>query len=297
MTRLTLTSGLSAASVPPLPPDAAQIGCGDWSVDGLLVGCAFIQSYIDYVFEGEFSSTSVEWVDLKQLTNQLAIPTSTEYGGDSSEKPLGTLKPIQLEEECSPLGRKSFLFAVESEQKTNAELCASLLARGHTHALATVVRYERRRPPLPDHVDEEELKDVSLRWSWTTKMRQSIQRICRQMDDDEDHYVVCSESMASKSGASSLPATNDEKEDFCPMISVRRVSMIDVEDVKVEARVWLESVAVDAKKADNDEDPFGNRESASFAVSVDAKDIRQKEIKGKIDEIAHQVFVVLSCFT
>merc|ERR1712168_1465403 len=287
MTRLTLTSGLTAASMPAFPPDAAQIGAGDWSVDGTLVGYAHIQSYIDYVFEGEYSSTSVDWVDLKQFT----LPP-LEKKSEDSQKMLGTLKPIALEEESSPLGRKALLF-VESDEKASMELCVSLLHRGHSHVLATIRRYERSQPPLPAGVEEAELKDASLRWSWTTKMRQSIQRISRQMDDDEDHYVVCSESMASKGGGDASASVTD----FCPMISVRRVSMIDVEDVKAEARVWLEAVDIDAKRNDADEEPFGTRDTVSFTVRVDAKEVEQKEIRGKIDEIAHQVFVVVSCFT
>ena len=294
MTRLTLTSGFTAACTPPLPPDAAQIGASDWSVDGVLVGYAHIQSYIDYVFEGEYSSSTIEWVDLKQFT--LPPLEGVERLEDSKKKLLGTLKPISFEEESSPLGRKSLLF-VESEEKASMDLCVSLLDRGHSHVLATIRRYEMSRPPLPEGVEEAELKDVSLRWSWTTKMRQSIQRICRQMDDDEDHYVVCSESMASKSRADAEAAAGSAASDFCPMISVRRVSMIDVEDVKAEARVWLEAVDVDAKQNDAEEEPFGTRDTVSFAVRVDAKDMEHKEIRGKIDEIAHQVFVVLSCFT
>lgn len=283
MTRLALTSGLRVASLPPLPPDAAQIGAGDWSTDGVMIGCAHIQSYIDFVFEGEYSQTSIEWVDLKEFT----LPPIVE-DSPSSKTPLGTLKPISLEEESSPFGRKAFIFAEDSgQEKAAAELCLSLLGRGHSHVLATVRRYERNRPPLPDDASEEELKDVCLRWSWTTKMRQSIQRICRQMDDDEDNYVVCSESMAPRPPSA---------EDLCPMISVRRVSMVDVEDVKGEAKVWLDGVTIDGKRNDADEEPFGTRETAAFAVRVDAKDM-EKEIAGKIDEIAHQVFVILSCFT
>jgi len=274
--------------LPPLPPDAAQIGAGDWSVDGVLVGCAHIQSYIDFVFEGEYSSTAVEWVSLKEFT----LPPFQDGSEDTSKKLLGTMKPIPLEEESSPLGRKCVLF-VESDEKASMELCVSLLHRGHSHVLATIRRYERSQPPLPQRVEEAELMDISLRWSWTTKMRQSIQRICRQMDDDEDNYVVCSESMTSKSGADAA----SDATDFCPMISVRRVSMIDLEDVKAEARVWLEAVEIDAKKNDAEEEPFGTRDTVSFTVRIDAKDMERKEIKGKIDEIAHQVFVVLSCFT
>jgi len=281
MAPLKLTSGLQPATLPPLPPDAAQIDAGDWSVDGAMVGRAYIQSYIDYVFEGEFSSTSVEWVALKEFT----LPPASD--SSMAQSPLGTLKPISLEEETSPLGRKSFLF-VDGEEKQHAELCATLVQQGHSHVLALVRRYERSKPQLPDGIEEEQLKDVCLRWSWTPKMRQSIQRICRQMDDDEDNYVVCSESMALKSSASSQEAS--------PMISVRRVSMVDVEDVKAEAQVWLDVVDVDAKRNDADEEPFGTRDTVSFTVSVDAKDM-QKEVKGKIDEIAHQVFVILSCFT
>jgi len=292
MTRLSLTSGLTAASTPALPSDAAQIAVGDWSVDGVLVGYAHIQSCIDYVFEGEYSSLTVEWVDLKQFTLPPPPPPPPKKEENEMKKLLGTLKPIPFEEESSPLGRKSLLF-VESEERASIELCVSLLHRGHSHVLATIRRYERSRPPLPEGVDEAELRDVSLRWSWTTKMRQSIQRICRQMDDDEEHYVVCSESVASRSG-SNVAASAD---DFCPMISVRRVSMIDPEDVKAEAKVWLEAVDVDAKRNDAEEDPFGTRETVSFTVRVDAKDMVRKEMRGKIDEIAHQVFVVLSCFT
>jgi len=278
---LTLDSGLRAATLPPLPPDAAQIGAGDWSVDGVTVGRAFIQSYIDYIFEGEFSSTSLEWVALSQFT----LPPVLDSLKTTS--PLGTLKPISLEEETSFLGRKSFLF-VNGDEKEHAELCASLLHRGHSHVLAKVRRYERNQPELPTGVDEPALKDVCLRWSWTPKMRQSIQRICRQMDDDEDHYVVCSEAMVAKN-----PQT---PEVVCPLISVRRVSMIDVEDVKAEARVWLDAVDVDEKRNDAEEEPFGTRDTVSFTVTVEAKDMG-KEVKGKIDEIAHQVFVILSCFT
>jgi len=281
MTRLTLVSGLEPAMIPtpPPPPTGAQVGAEDWSVDGVMVGRAFIQSYIDYVFEGEFSSMTLEWIALSEFT----LPSADETP-DPNKTHLGTLKPISLEEETSSLGRKSFLF-VDGEEKEHAELCVSLLARGHSHVLATVRRYERGKPGLPDGVDEEELKDVCLRWSWTPKMRQSIQRICRQMDDDEDHYVVCSESMASRT-----------PEDICPMISVRRVSMTDVEDVKAEARVWLDVVEVNAKSNDADEEPFGTRDTVTFKVSVDAKDM-QKVVTGKVDEIAHQVFVILSCFT
>jgi len=283
MAPLTVTSGLEPATLPPLPPDAAQIGAGDWSVDGAMVGRAHIQSYIDYVFEGEFSSTSIEWVALKEFT----LPPPAE-DPSKAQSPLGTLKPISLEEETSPLGRKSFLF-VDGEEKSHAELCASLVQRGHSHVLALVRRYERSKPEPPDGIEEEQLKDVCLRWSWTPKMRQSIQRICRQMDDDEDNYVVCSESMAAKASASPEVASS-------PMISVRRVSMVDVEDVKAEAKVWLDVVEVDARRNDADEEPFGTRDTVTFTVSVDAKDM-QKEVRGKIDEIAHQVFVILSCFT
>ena len=91
-------------------------------------------------------------------------------------------------------------------------------------------------------------------------------------------------------------STSDPDPSYCPMISVRRVSMVDVEDVKAEAKVWLDVVDIDAKRNDAEEDPFGTRETVSFTVSVTAKDL-QKEVKGKIDEIAHQIFVILSCFT
>jgi len=285
MTRLTLTSGLEAATLPSLPADAAHVGGVSWSVDGVLIGRAYIQSYIDFVFEGEFSTSSVEWVALKDFTlPPPAVDTDTS-------SPLESVKPISLEEESSPLGRKALLFVDGEEEKANAELCAALVRRGHTHALATVRRYARSQPPLPDGVEEKDLKDICLRWSWTSKMRQSIQRICRQMDDDEDHYVVCSDSMAPKP-----LSTSDPDPSYCPMISVRRVSMVDVEDVKAEAKVWLDVVDIDAKRNDAEEDPFGTRETVSFTVSVTAKDL-QKEVKGKIDEIAHQIFVILSCFT
>jgi len=292
---------------PPLPPGGVQTGQGDWTVSGIKTGFSLVDAFTDYAFEGEYSHTSLEWVPLKDLTFDM---------GKSKDEPkyLGTLKPIHLEEEVSPSGRRSFLFG---EDDVGPKTCSDLYKRGHVHVLAIVRRYETAPPPLPAGLDPVALKDLCVGWYWAPKLRQALQRVCQSEDD----VICCSTSLADKDGSTR------------PLLTIKKVSMADVEEEKGAAKVfvggwsfcdhlgsgqcckvlwtecinlqplcesiwysqvWVGLVELD-RKADLDSDPFGTLANV-FNVEVET-DKMSKVVKGKAEDVALQIKVILSCFS
>merc|ERR1712135_239383 len=266
MNKLRLESCLHEVSVPPpLPPGGVQTGQGDWTVSGIKTGFSLVDAFTDYAFEGEYSHTSLEWVPLKDLTFDM---------GKSKDEPkyLGTLKPIHLEEEVSPSGRRSFLFG---EDDVGPKTCSDLYKRGHVHVLAIVRRYETAPPPLPAGLDPVALKDLCVGWYWAPKLRQALQRVCQSEDD----VICCSTSLADKDGSTR------------PLLTIKKVSMADVEEEKGAAKVWIGLVELD-RKADLDSDPFGTLANV-FNVEVET-DKMSKVVKGKAEDVALQIKVILS---
>lgn len=264
MDTLDLTSGLIRPRLPAPPADSVQPNHGDWDLSGLTVGCSFIQGYIDWKFEGEYSFTTLEWVDLKQLSFKTR-------GKDW--KNLETLKPIKVEEETSSMGRKALMIVEDNY------VCHDLNIRGHGHVLAVVRKYEHNPPPMPEGVTEEDLRDMCLRWYWTPKIRQAIQRKC----NSAEAFTSCSEGFAEKNGS------------YLPMICVKINSLLDVEETAPQAKVWITHAAVDHKNNDPDEDPFGTVENVSLLVDVETQQMK-KAVKGRTDDVSQQVKVILSCF-
>merc|ERR1712135_205847 len=122
-----------------------------------------------------------------------------------------------------------------------------------------------------DYAFEGEYSHTSLEWV----PLKAVQRVCQSEDD----VICCSASLADKDGSTR------------PLLTIKKVSMADVEEEKGAAKVWIGLVELD-RKADLDSDPFGTLANV-FNVEVET-DKMSKVVKGKAEDVALQIKVILS---